>query len=72
MYRDLCTCVYLFVYTHQNSLNIITMTNRPVGGSTALKRLMTEYKELTINPPEGITAGPISEDNFFVWEALIP
>ncbi|KAJ1972676.1 ubiquitin conjugating enzyme Ubc7/UbcP3 [Dimargaris verticillata] len=39
--------------------------------SAALKRLMTEYKELTINAPEGITAGPISEDNFFEWEALI-
>ncbi|KAI9360394.1 ubiquitin-conjugating enzyme E2G 2-like protein [Zopfochytrium polystomum] len=38
---------------------------------TALKRLMTEYKELTVNPPEGITAGPISEDDFFLWEALI-
>eukprot|EP00128_Syssomonas_multiformis_P011728 Colp12_sorted_trinity150504_noHs@27260 len=39
---------------------------------TALKRLMTEYKELTVNPPEGIVAGPKSEDNFFEWEALIP
>lgn len=27
--------------------------------------------ELTINPPEGILAGPISEENFFEWEALI-
>ena len=26
---------------------------------------------MSLNPPEGITAGPISEDNFFVWEALI-
>ncbi|KAJ3200739.1 Ubiquitin-conjugating enzyme E2 G2 [Entophlyctis luteolus] len=39
--------------------------------ATALKRLMTEYKELTVNPPDGITAGPVSEDDFFVWEALI-
>ncbi|KAI9297064.1 ubiquitin-conjugating enzyme [Neoconidiobolus thromboides FSU 785] len=39
--------------------------------STALKRLITEYKELTVNPPEGITAGPVSEDNFFEWDALI-
>ncbi|KND02364.1 ubiquitin-conjugating enzyme E2-18 kDa [Spizellomyces punctatus DAOM BR117] len=45
--------------------------NRRIG-STALKRLMTEYKELTTNPPEGITAGPITEDDFFTWEALIP
>ncbi|KXJ25649.1 ubiquitin-conjugating enzyme E2 G2 [Exaiptasia diaphana] len=37
----------------------------------ALKRLMAEYKQLTLNPPEGIIAGPISEDNFFEWEALI-
>ncbi|KAK9701258.1 ubiquitin conjugating enzyme Ubc7/UbcP3 [Basidiobolus ranarum] len=40
-------------------------------GATAVKRLMTEYRELTVNAPEGITAGPISEDNFFEWEALI-
>ncbi|KAJ3222765.1 Ubiquitin-conjugating enzyme E2 G2 [Chytriomyces hyalinus] len=39
--------------------------------ATALKRLMTEYRELTVNAPDGITAGPVSEDNFFVWEALI-
>ncbi|KAJ3316330.1 Ubiquitin-conjugating enzyme E2 7, partial [Blyttiomyces sp. JEL0837] len=26
---------------------------------------------LTVNAPEGITAGPVSEDNFFLWEALI-
>ncbi|KAI1306100.1 Ubiquitin-conjugating enzyme E2 G2 [Mortierella claussenii] len=40
-------------------------------GSTALKRLMTEYRELTLNAPEGITSGPIAEENFFEWEALI-
>lgn len=38
---------------------------------SAIKRLMTEYKEITLNSPEGITAGPIDEDNFFIWEALI-
>ena len=27
--------------------------------------------ELTMNPPEGIVAGPKSEDNFFQWEAWI-
>lgn len=27
--------------------------------------------ELTLNPPEGIIAGPINEENFFEWEALI-
>ncbi|KAJ2159607.1 ubiquitin conjugating enzyme Ubc7/UbcP3 [Coemansia sp. RSA 552] len=40
------------------------------GGSTALKRLMTEYKELSLNSPEGIIAGPIDEDNLFKWEAV--
>ncbi|KAJ1544062.1 Ubiquitin-conjugating enzyme E2 G2 [Nowakowskiella sp. JEL0078] len=30
-----------------------------------------KHSRLTVNPPEGITAGPISEDNFFLWEALI-
>ncbi|EJU03658.1 ubiquitin-conjugating enzyme [Dacryopinax primogenitus] len=41
--------------------------------STALRRLMTEYKQLTTHgAPDGMfTAGPISEDNFFEWEALI-
>ena len=28
-------------------------------------------QELSQNPPEGIVAGPISEDNFFEWESLI-
>ncbi|KAJ3024026.1 Ubiquitin-conjugating enzyme E2 7 [Thoreauomyces humboldtii] len=45
--------------------------NRRASGSTALKRLMTEYKELTTNAPDGITAGPVNEDDFFTWEALI-
>ncbi|KAK9702314.1 Ubiquitin-conjugating enzyme [Popillia japonica] len=38
---------------------------------SALRRLMAEYKQLTLNPPEGIIAGPINEENFFEWEALI-
>ncbi|KAK6165807.1 ubiquitin-conjugating enzyme E2 G2 [Patella vulgata] len=38
---------------------------------SALKRLMAEYKQLTLNPPEGIIAGPVNEENFFEWEALI-
>lgn len=37
----------------------------------ALRRLMAEYKQLTRNPPDGITAGPIDEENFFEWEAVI-
>jgi len=38
---------------------------------SALKRLMAEYRQLTLNPPEGIIAGPVNEENFFEWEALI-
>eukprot|EP01104_Vermistella_antarctica_P007039 TRINITY_DN17773_c0_g1_i1.p1 TRINITY_DN17773_c0_g1~~TRINITY_DN17773_c0_g1_i1.p1 ORF type:complete len:167 (-),score=30.16 TRINITY_DN17773_c0_g1_i1:299-799(-) len=39
--------------------------------STAFKRLMQEYKGMTESPVEGITAGPVSEENFFEWEVLI-
>ncbi|RWS28036.1 Ubiquitin-conjugating enzyme E2 G2-like protein [Leptotrombidium deliense] len=38
---------------------------------SALRRLMAEYKQLTLNPPEGVIAGPVDEENFFEWEALI-
>ncbi|KAH8245215.1 hypothetical protein KR032_006461 [Drosophila birchii] len=34
-------------------------------------KLPLSFAELTLDPPEGIVAGPISEDNFFEWEALI-
>lgn len=27
--------------------------------------------ELTLNPPDGIIAGPVTEENYFEWEALI-
>lgn len=37
----------------------------------ALRRLMAEYRQLTLNPPDGIIAGPIDEENFFEWEAVI-
>lgn len=36
---------------------IITPTMYKSTGSTALKRLMTEYREITLHAPEGITAG---------------
>lgn len=41
------------------------------GGGSALKRLLTEYKQLTLNAPDGILAGPKSESDFFNWEAII-
>lgn len=39
--------------------------------STAHRRLLQEYRALTNNPPEGITAGPLSEDDLLRWEALV-
>ena len=39
--------------------------------SVAAKRLFQEYKTLLTSPPDGITAGPINEDDLFLWEALI-
>lgn len=35
------------------------------------RRVDTSRAELTTAAPEGITAGPIEESNFFLWEALI-
>ncbi|KAI9659773.1 MAG: Ubiquitin-conjugating enzyme E2 7 [Trizodia sp. TS-e1964] len=37
----------------------------------ATRRLTREYKALTTDSPDGITAGPVDESDYFVWEALI-
>lgn len=42
-----------------------------MASSVAQKRLFHEYKLLSTSPPDGITAGPVSEDDMFLWEALI-
>lgn len=42
-----------------------------MASTIASKRLFQEYKNITSSPPDGITAGPISEDDIFIWEALI-
>jgi ubiquitin-conjugating enzyme E2 G2 len=42
-----------------------------MASSTAHRRLLQEYRALTNNPPDGITAGPVSEDDLLYWEALI-
>ena len=42
-----------------------------MASALASKRLFHEYKTLSQSPPDGITAGPISEDDIFIWEALI-
>ncbi|GMM35571.1 E2 ubiquitin-conjugating protein [Saccharomycopsis crataegensis] len=39
--------------------------------STAQRRLLKEYQELSRDPPEGIIAGPANEDNLFVWDCLL-
>lgn len=42
-----------------------------MGSSVAQKRLFHEYRTLSTSPPDGITAGPLNEDDLFLWEALI-
>jgi len=42
-----------------------------MSAGTAFKRLMQEYKQLMTDAPEGISAGPLSDDDFFKWEAVI-
>ncbi len=32
---------------------------------------MQEYRDLTLNPPEGVVAGPSSETNYFVWDVQL-
>ncbi|AMD19658.1 HCL493Cp [Eremothecium sinecaudum] len=38
---------------------------------TAQKRLMKELQQLLKDSPEGIVAGPVTEDNLFLWDCLI-
>ena len=40
-------------------------------GTSALRRLVAEYKQILKNSPDGIIAGPLKEDNYFEWEAAI-
>ena len=39
--------------------------------SVASRRLFSEFRALSTDPPEGIVAGPVTEDDIFQWEALI-
>ena len=55
-------------YQHLLHPNVILLT---MAANVASKRLFQEYKSLLTNPPDGITAGPVNEDDLFVWEALI-
>ncbi|KAH9822469.1 ubiquitin-conjugating enzyme/RWD-like protein [Melampsora americana] len=55
------------------------MHNPRAQATTALKRLMTEYRQLNNKSSKQSTseeevmfvAGPVSESDFFIWEALI-
>jgi len=40
-------------------------------GTSALRRLVAEYKQILKNSPDGIIAGPVKEENYFEWEAAI-
>lgn len=55
------------------SLSLSNRAGHPptMAQSTAHRRLLQEYRALTNNPPEGITAGPVSEDDLLHWECLI-
>jgi ubiquitin-conjugating enzyme E2 D/E len=37
----------------------------------ALRRLQKEHKDVTNDPPSNCSAGPVSESDFFTWEAVI-
>ncbi|XP_068655328.1 ubiquitin-conjugating enzyme E2 1-like [Aristolochia californica] len=39
--------------------------------SSAQLRLMSDLKAIKNEPPEGCSAGPLSEDNLFVWSATV-
>ena len=58
--------------SHQSHLTSdIGYSLNQMASTTAQRRLLKEYRALTNNPPEGITAGPVSEDDLLYWEALI-
>ena len=37
----------------------------------SLRRLQHEFKEIQKDPPANCTAGPVNEEDFFRWEAMI-
>ena len=60
----------VFLFKISVGFTFIVVNPKFMAGS-ALKRFMSEYKQLTLNPPEGIVSGPIDEENFFKWGVLI-
>ena len=55
---------YRYIVKQINSIKSMAST-------VASKRLFHEYRTLTSDPPDGITAGPVNEDDMFLWDALI-
>lgn len=37
----------------------------------AMLRLMSDFKAIQADPPSGVSASPVSEDNLFTWNATI-
>ena len=69
---------FKFLFQHKcNKLCVDCSLRDPFGLSQdagldwSLRMHIVLFTELTLNPPEGILAGPINEENFFEWEALI-
>ena len=54
-----------------SSLKILIIMYHSVSYLYVLTICYEIHAELTLNPPEGIIAGPVNEENFFEWEALI-
>ena len=40
-------------------------------GRPSLLRLMNEHKSLTEGAPQGITAGPVDDKDYYDWEATM-
>lgn len=67
-YLSLASSFFIFHAKHQ-TLSLHSYSSKM--SATAQRRLLQEYRALTNNPPDGITAGPVSEDDLLHWEALI-
>ncbi|KAJ3591987.1 hypothetical protein NHX12_007117 [Muraenolepis orangiensis] len=50
---------------------ILDIQGEEIQGALDGSSCLVSSAELTLNPPEGIVAGPANEENFFEWEALI-
>eukprot|EP01025_Chloroclados_australasicus_P006758 TRINITY_DN1215_c1_g1_i5.p3 TRINITY_DN1215_c1_g1~~TRINITY_DN1215_c1_g1_i5.p3 ORF type:complete len:171 (-),score=14.81 TRINITY_DN1215_c1_g1_i5:353-865(-) len=44
---------------------------KAVSKSAALLRLQSDLRSIKVEPPEGVSASPMSEDNLFIWTATI-